>query len=145
MNAYKLDEIETAAFRRDGYLIKRGLASQARCDGLLEIAKEHLAEQMAPIEYEVDVQYPGSPQDSLADGGDTSRRLLQAYSRHELFRDWATSSEIGSILRQLFESDSIELSQCHHNCSEGKKYKKRQFKLFWQNMVNWKTNTRDNQ
>ena len=116
MNAYKLDEIETAAFRRDGYLIKRGLASQARCDGLLEIAKEHLAEQMAPIEYEVDVQYPGSPQDSLADGGDTSRRLLQAYSRHELFRDWATSSEIGSILRQLFESDSIELSQCHHNC-----------------------------
>ncbi len=116
MNAIDLDEIETAAFSRDGYLIRRGLASEATCNDLLEIAREHLAEQMAPIEYEVDVQYPGSPTGPVADGADTSRRLLQAYSRHKCFRDWATSADLGSVLRQLFESDSIELSQCHHNC-----------------------------
>ena len=116
MNAVKLDELETATFRRDGYLIKRGLASSDNCDELLNIAKEHLAAQMAPIEYEVDVQYPGSPANLAADGADTSRRLLQAYSRHELFRRWATSDEIASTLRGLFGTEKVEISQCHHNC-----------------------------
>jgi len=116
MNAEERNDVEAAAFRRDGYLIKRGLASTKKCDELLGIAREHLDEQMAPIEYEVDVQYPGSPTSASAEGADTSRRLLQAYSRHAQLREWATSREIGSVLRRLFESDSVELSQCHHNC-----------------------------
>ncbi len=116
MNALQLDDIELAAFRRDGYLVRRNFASAAQCDDLLVIAQDHLEQQLAPIEYEVDVQYPGSPLNRDADGADTCRRLLQAYSRHEVFRRWATSAEIGSVLRRLFAVDSIRLSQCHHNC-----------------------------
>jgi len=116
MNALQLDDIELAAFRRDGYLVRRNFASDPECDGLLLVARDHLKQQLAPIEYEVDVQYPGSPLNRDADGADTCRRLLQAYSRHEVFRRWATSAEIGSVLRRLFAVDSIKLSQCHHNC-----------------------------
>lgn len=116
MNALQLDDIELAAFRRDGYLVRRNFASDPQRDGLLCVAQDHLKQQLAPIEYEVDVQYPGSPLNRDADGADTCRRLLQAYSRHEVFRRWATSAEIGSVLRRLFAVDSIKLSQCHHNC-----------------------------
>jgi phytanoyl-CoA hydroxylase len=116
MKVHRLNEIEAATFRREGYLVKRELASGNDCDELFNIAKEHLAEQMAPIEYEVDVQYPGSPANSHADGADTSRRLLQAYSRHAIFRRWANSDKIASTLRGLFGSETVELSQCHHNC-----------------------------
>lgn len=116
MNALQPDDIELAAFRRDGYLVRRNIASNPQCDGLLLVAQDHLKQQLAPIEYEVDVQYPGSPLNRDADGADTCRRLLQAYSRHEVFRRWATSAEIGSVLRRLFAVDSIKLSQCHHNC-----------------------------
>ncbi|MFB0933251.1 MAG: phytanoyl-CoA dioxygenase family protein, partial [Pseudomonadales bacterium] len=44
------------------------------------------------------------------------RRLLHAYSRHELFRNWSTSPQIASHLDNLFMSRHNRLSQCHHNC-----------------------------
>ncbi len=116
MNDVQLDDIELATFRRNGYVVRRALASEDQCDELVAVAREHLAQQLAPIEYEVDVQYPGSPASSDAEGAETSRRLLQACSRHEVFRHWATSGEIVSVLRELFSNDSLALSQCHHNC-----------------------------
>lgn len=116
MNALKLDDIELAAFRRDGFLVRRNFAGAAQCNDLRLVAEDHLRQKLAPIEYEVDVQYPGSPVNRTADGADTSRRLLQAYSRHEVFRRWATSVEIGSTLRNLFDAETVKLSQCHHNC-----------------------------
>ena len=116
MNQLQLDDIELATFRRDGFVIRRALANGDQCDELAAVAGEHLAQQLAPIEYEVDVQYPGSPTSLDAEGAETSRRLLQACSRHELFRRWATSAETVSVLRKLFSDDSLALSQCHHNC-----------------------------
>ncbi|MFP6807625.1 MAG: phytanoyl-CoA dioxygenase family protein [Pseudomonadales bacterium] len=116
MNAIDLNDIELAAFQRDGFLIRKGMTDESVCNDLQAIAQRHVAQQLAPIEYEVDVQYPGSPAGLNAEGADTSRRLLQAYSRHETFREWASSRAVRSVLAQLFGSDSIMLSQCHHNC-----------------------------
>ncbi len=116
MNEVQLDDIELATFQRDGYVVCRALASRDQCDELVAVAREHLTAQLAPIEYEIDVQYPGAPASSDAEGAQTSRRLLQACSRHEVFRHWATSGEIVSVLRELFSNDSLALSQCHHNC-----------------------------
>ena len=116
MNEVQLDDIDLATFRRDGYIVRRALASVDQCDELVAVARQHLAAQLAPIEYEVDVQYPGAPASLGAEGAETSRRLLQACSRHEVFRHWATSDEIVSVLRELFCNDSLALSQCHHNC-----------------------------
>ena len=116
MNDVQLDDIELATFRSDGFVIRRALASRDRCDELVAVAREHLAQQLAPIEYEVDVGYPGSPASLDAEGAETSRRLLQACSRHEVFRRWATSGEVASVLHELFSDQVLALSQCHHNC-----------------------------
>ena len=81
------------------------------------IAELHLSQLIAPVEYEVDVLYPGGPLNSDAPGGKTLRRLLQAYARDVSFREWSTSQVVGRVLDQLFATGArIMLSQCHHNC-----------------------------
>lgn len=111
-----LSAAELAAFRQDGYLVRRGLTDPATCDAIAALAQSHLDVNLAPIEYEVDVQYPGAPLSKDAPGSDTCRRLLHAYSRDELIRDWAVSPAIKTTLQALFGSANVVLSQCHHNC-----------------------------
>ena len=106
-----------ARFRRDGYVVMRNLLTPERCDELRAIAEEHVAALIAPVEFEIDVHYPGAPVDPEGPGARTSRRLLQAYARHESFREWATGPDVAAVLARLFESDDRPmLSQCHHNC-----------------------------
>ena len=78
-------------FVRHGYVIVRRLCPPAEREGMLEIAREHLAAAVPPLEYEADVQYPGSPPSHDALGGRTVRRLLQAYVRDPLYAQWAKS------------------------------------------------------
>lgn len=103
-------------FQRDGYLVISGLLPDELAATMKSVANEHVKVQLAPIEYEVDVQYPGAPQNAASLGGETTRRLLHAYARHEAFRDWATAPEISGALSDLFSGKDILLSQCHHNC-----------------------------
>lgn len=112
--------LETRAFERDGYLVVRGLCLQSVRERLLEAAAEHLNPVLGPVEYEADVGYPGSPESRLAEGGNTPRRLLNAYTRDPAFRDWSTGAEVGDQLRAIFKAEfgheNVLLSQCHHNC-----------------------------
>ena len=103
-------------FDEQGYVVVPRFAESAITQRLRLIAEEHLATELAPMEYEVDVQYPGAPADAEALGANTARRLLQACSRHSAFRDWATSDAVKQILAKLLGGDALELSQCHHNC-----------------------------
>jgi phytanoyl-CoA hydroxylase len=102
-------------FARDGYAVVRNLAPEPLRERMLQIAEEHLAGAVPPLEYEADVRYPGAPSSPEAPGGRTVRRLLQAYARDPAFATWATSPEIAHPLRALVGSD-IQLSQAHHNC-----------------------------
>ena len=108
-------ESELAQFERDGYVIARGLAATATVSRMTRLARDDLAAQAGPVEYEADVNYPGAPAGRDAPGGRTVRRLLQAYVRNAVFRDWATSSVVGDRLKQLL-GPRVELSQSHHNC-----------------------------
>lgn len=112
----ELTDIQIAAFRRDGYLVVPSLADEAQCNEMREVAAGHLASNLAPVEYEVDVQYPGSPRAADAEGGHTVRRLLHAYARHSVFRDWAVSEPVKAQLVSMFGTPQVMLSQCHHNC-----------------------------
>lgn len=103
-------------FNQQGFIVARGLASKEVCQLMIDRVRESLTPPMAPLEYETDVQYPGSPADRLSPGGDTPRRLLNAYTRDRVFRDWATSPAVVDRVRQLIGTDQIELSQNHHNC-----------------------------
>ena len=112
----QFSEIDLAAFHRDGFIVRRALTDDQTCEKMKQVAEDHLAEQLAPVEYEVDVQYPGSPTSLESAGGDTVRRLLHAFTRHPVYRNWATSGDVTYSLRQLFGADAVRLSQCHHNC-----------------------------
>ncbi|MFT7242884.1 MAG: phytanoyl-CoA hydroxylase [Candidatus Azotimanducaceae bacterium] len=116
MNAKVLSETQSLSFQRDGFLVVPGLLEDHIIEQMRVVADDHVAAQLAPVEYEVDVQYPGSPLNAKAEGGETTRRLLHAYSRHEVYRNWASDSSIKAILQDLFAARNIELSQCHHNC-----------------------------
>ena len=103
-------------FYRDGYLIAPGLAPEktiTQLNALIDVALNPL---QGPVEFEADVGYPGAPADRSAKGGETPRRLLYAYARHQVFREWAGNDAVVAILRIIFGSEEIMLSQCHHNC-----------------------------
>jgi phytanoyl-CoA hydroxylase len=111
----RLTSQEFDQFRRDGYVVVRSLAPELLRERMLQAAKRDLAAAAPPLEYEVDVRYPGAPQSHEAPGGRTVRRLLQAYSRAAVFREWSTSSQLTARLGQLLGT-RIDLSQAHHNC-----------------------------
>lgn len=107
---------EQAAFVRDGFLIIRGLASDEHIQKMRRVTLAHLRDYVAPIEHEADVAYPGAPISRAAAGGLTARRLLQAYDRDPVFRDWALNRHATGIVAQLLQETAPRLTRCHHNC-----------------------------
>ena len=106
---------EIALFARDGYQVVRGLVPAADCARMLAVAERDLAAATAPLEYEAETQYPGAPESLESPGGRTVRRLLQAYGRDAVFRQWATAAPVAARLRQLL-GPQVALAQAHHNC-----------------------------
>ena len=115
MNAID-QSLDARSFDRDGYLMVRGLCPEALRRELARISSQHLSPVLGPVEYEADVGYPGSPLSRAEQGGDTPRRLLNAYTRDESFRSWSTGDDVGGRLKALFGCDDLRLSQSHHNC-----------------------------
>jgi phytanoyl-CoA hydroxylase len=103
-------------FNNQGFIIERKLASEEVCRKMLGVARESIDPPLAPVEFETDVQYPGSPADRLSPGGDTPRRLLHAFTRDAVFREWATSKIVSDRVKLLLQTAEIDLSQNHHNC-----------------------------
>jgi len=111
-----LSDIELARFHRDGFLIVRDMANDKTLAAMSAYVDEALSPLTSPVEFEADVQYPGAPADRHAPGGSTPRRLLNAYTRDKVFRDWARSSVLIQRIAQLIGSKQLVLSQNHHNC-----------------------------
>src|SRR5580765_1134065 len=88
-------------FAEAGVVVVPTLASAQRVRELREVALTHLAAAVAPVEYEADLHYPGAPPARNAPGGATVRRLLQAYARDPVFRDWATGPEVAEPLHHI--------------------------------------------
>ena len=104
------------AFHASGYLIERGLASRETVAAMNAIIADTVNPALAPVEYEADVHYPGSPESKNAPGGQTPRRLLNAYARDVVFRDWARSPAVVGRLEQMLACERVMVSQNHHNC-----------------------------
>ena len=77
---------------------------------------EHIQGRVKPYELEQEVKYPGSPKTKAEMGGDTIRRLLLAYRRDKVFKQWAENSHIVAIIKSLLQAQSLYLVQSHHNC-----------------------------
>lgn len=106
---------EIERFRADGYVVVRALADAGTCERILGRARADLAAEAGPLEYEAQLHYPGAPASLDAPGGHTVRRLLQAYARDTLLRDWATAPAIAARVCQLL-GPQARLAQAHHNC-----------------------------
>src|SRR5580658_2234946 len=79
------------------------------------VALGQLAARVPPLELEADLKYPGAPSSQDAAGGQTVRRLLDAYGRDPLFAFWGVAPGVGDWMRAYFDEDVL-MSRAHHNC-----------------------------
>lgn len=110
-----LNPHQIAQFQQQGFLVLPAFTAAEYCQQLLSFAQQQLDAVVLPIEYEADTRYPGAPVSRDAVGGQTARRLLQAYARSPLLADWATQADLAQVLTQLLGS-GVKMSQVHHNC-----------------------------
>jgi phytanoyl-CoA hydroxylase len=110
-----LSQNEIDTFKEQGFLIVRGLANAETRAALLSVGMKHLADAVAPIEFEADTHYPGAPASRTAAGGLTVRRLLKVFARDKVFRKWALNPKITTRVKQLLGTPDIALTQAHHN------------------------------
>ena len=94
-------------FNKNGFLLIKDFAPKELCDKILEKAKKHLTNKIAPFETESEYL-------EANDETNTVRRLRQVYEREEVFKEWMTYPKIRPILKQLF-NEEIVLTLAHHN------------------------------
>jgi phytanoyl-CoA hydroxylase len=110
-----LNSTQIEQFHQQGYLVLPGLSGVDYCEQVLQFAQQQLDLVAQPIEFEADTRYPGAPISRDAEGGQTARRLLQAYARSPLLAKWATQAVLAQALEQLLGT-GVRMSQVHHNC-----------------------------
>jgi phytanoyl-CoA hydroxylase len=103
------------AVRENGYVVIPGFIPAEHLGPLNQVARELLAARAQPIEFEADLQYPGAPSSRGAAGGETVRRLLDAYQRHPDFAASATAPNLRDWMEAYFGEASL-MSRAHHNC-----------------------------
>jgi phytanoyl-CoA hydroxylase len=101
--------------RDEGYVVARGFAPLDALPDLNKIATAQLTAGVGPLEFEADLRYPGAPASRAAAGGETVRRLLDAYGRDPLFARWATTPMLRAWMRAYFAEAAL-MSRVHHNC-----------------------------
>lgn len=108
-------QTEVEQFDRDGFVIVRGMADESvRCQ-MIAATFDGLKQLSGPIEYEVDLQYPGAPTAFDSHGGRTARRLKQAHCRDFAFTKWLTEPGLVRRLQQLL-GEKVFMPLAHHNC-----------------------------
>ena len=101
--------------RDKGYAVVPGFVAAERLGRLDQVAKQLLAARSQPLEFEADLQYPGAPASRTAAGGDTVRRLLDAYQRSPDFAEFATLPRLRAWVEAYFGEVPV-MSRAHHNC-----------------------------
>ena len=118
----QLTQEQLAQFNNDGFIVLRGFANLDRCNAILEVAQEHLAKQIEPIETELGYgsrskAYRTQETDYSSKSEEEHiivRRLRQVYDRHPLFKAWMEEITIRPILQQVLD-DQVVLTTAHHN------------------------------
>lgn len=108
-------QTQIATLRRDGFVVVPNFIPRDALEALRHVAHEQLAVRQPPLELEADLKYPGAPPSQNAAGGQTVRRLLDAYGRDPLFALWGVAPGIGDWMHAYFREDVL-MSRAHHNC-----------------------------
>lgn len=111
-----LSPAQIQQFKIDGYLLIEKALSSTQCHTLVELAELHVKDRIQPFELEAELHYPGAPENETAKGGETIRRLLQAYARDSQFSSIAHLATTTTAIQQILKSQSLFLNPNHHNC-----------------------------
>jgi len=106
---------QVARLRETGYVVVPGFVPAERLSALDEVVRVQLADRIGPLELEADVQYPGAPSSRSAAGGNTVRRLLDAYGRDIRLAREATAPALRQWMASYFD-EPVRMSRAHHNC-----------------------------
>ncbi|HEX4150613.1 MAG TPA: phytanoyl-CoA dioxygenase family protein [Steroidobacteraceae bacterium] len=101
--------------RHQGYVIVPRFVAAGALATLNQTARAQLAARAAPLELEADLRYPGAPESHAAAGGDTVRRLLDAYARAPAFAEVACAPALRDWMETYF-GEKVRMSRAHHNC-----------------------------
>jgi phytanoyl-CoA hydroxylase len=107
------EEIER--LRDQGYVVVPRFVPLDELAKLNAAARAQLAGRAEPLEFEADLQYPGAPASRTAAGGETVRRLLDAYARDAVFAGCGTGPALRAWMQDYF-GESVLMSRVHHNC-----------------------------
>jgi phytanoyl-CoA hydroxylase len=111
--APRREEIER--LRDRGYVVVPRFVPLDELAKLNAAARTQLAGRAGPLEFEADLQYPGAPASRTAAGGETVRRLLDAYARDAVFAGCGTAPALRAWMQDYF-GESVLMSRVHHNC-----------------------------
>jgi phytanoyl-CoA hydroxylase len=101
--------------REKGFVVVPGFIPADALRELNDAARKQLSDRADPLEFEADLQYPGAPLSRAAQGGETVRRLLDAYGRDPLFARWSRAPELRDWMEAYFGEKAL-MSRVHHNC-----------------------------
>lgn len=104
-----------SALREYGYVVVPQFVAMSDLQRLNIVARAALTERAAPVEFEADLRYPGAPPSRSAAGGETVRRLLDAYARDPAFAAFAAAPRIRDWMQAYF-GERVLMSRAHHNC-----------------------------
>lgn len=113
---------QLAQFHKDGFIVLRGFVDEAKCDAILDVAKEHLKNKIEPIETEIGYDsrskaYRTNVTDYSSKASEAEvvvRRLRQVYDRNPLFKAWMEDVQIRPVLQQILD-DQVVITTAHHN------------------------------
>lgn len=101
--------------RHKGYVVVPQFVPPEGLTRLNEAARAELVARAEPLEFEADLQYPGAPPSRTAAGGETVRRLLDAYARNPVFAQWGAATALREWMEAYF-GERVLMSRVHHNC-----------------------------
>jgi phytanoyl-CoA hydroxylase len=108
-------ERQIATLKAEGFVVVPRFVPDDALEALRRVALRELAARVPPFELEADLKYPGAPTSHDAAGGQTLRRLLDAYDRDSAFARRAAAPELRDWMRAYFGEDVL-MSRAHHNC-----------------------------
>jgi len=108
-------DAQIEGLREKGFVVIPGFLPAGGLKELNDFARRQLSARADPLEFEADLQYPGAPLSRTAQGGETVRRLLDAYDRDPLFARWSGAPDLRDWMEAYF-GERVLLSRAHHNC-----------------------------
>jgi phytanoyl-CoA hydroxylase len=106
---------QVRVLRGQGYVLLPQFVPAGDLGALNAAAAAQLAARAEPLELEANLRYPGAPLSRKHQGGETVRRLLDAYGRDPVFARCGTTAGLRTWMEAYF-GESALMSRVHHNC-----------------------------